>query len=393
MLGDTKKFAVVSLGCKVNRAEVDSYSARLISEGWAMSGVEDAKLVIINTCTVTSVADKKTRQTVRKVCAETSAEKIIVTGCAAAIDAEIYKAMDSRIEIISKRNMQEASAESFKILAGDDFRSRAAIKIQDGCNNACTYCIVHTARGPAWSMPHKYVEERVHAMIDAGIREIVLSGVDIGAYRDGNFGLEDLCESLLGIIGSRLARIRISSIEPNNVSSRLIQIIKAADGKICRHLHMPLQSGSSRVLSEMHRKYSAQDFYELCNKMRNEIPELALSTDIIVGFPGETDEDFSQSIDLAKACKFMKIHVFPYSKRQGTPAADREDQVADDVKAARASELRHLSDALAQQDLQSRRGSEEFVLCENEKQARTESYHIIPSPEGAKAGDLLKVQL
>ena len=149
MLENSKKFAVVSLGCKVNRAEVDSYAARLIAEGLAMTDVADADFVIINTCTVTAVADKKTRQTVRKVCTESKASKIIVTGCASAIDPDIYKQIDPRIEIVAKADMQNADAKSLKILAGDEFRSRAALKIQDGCNNACTYCIVHTARGRA----------------------------------------------------------------------------------------------------------------------------------------------------------------------------------------------------------------------------------------------------
>ena len=149
MLEKSKKFAVVSLGCKVNRAEVDSYSARLIDEGWQMTDAQDADFVIINTCTVTSVADKKTRQTVRKVCRDSKAQKIIVTGCASAIEPEVYEQMDSRIEIVAKADMQSAEAESLSVLAGDEFRSRAALKIQDGCNNACTYCIVHTARGRA----------------------------------------------------------------------------------------------------------------------------------------------------------------------------------------------------------------------------------------------------
>lgn len=149
MLENTKKFAVVSLGCKVNRAEVDSYSARMIDEGWQMTEVQDADFVIINTCTVTSVADKKTRQIVRKVCRDSNAEKIIVTGCASAIEPEVYEQIDSRIEIVPKADMQNAEADALSVLAGDEFRSRAALKIQDGCNNACTYCIVHTARGRA----------------------------------------------------------------------------------------------------------------------------------------------------------------------------------------------------------------------------------------------------
>lgn len=392
MLNQGKKFAVVSLGCKVNRAEVDSFSAKLISEGWALTEPEAADLVIINTCTVTSLADKKTRQTVRKVCKESAADKIIVTGCASAIEPDIYKEMDSRIEIVTKRDMQNASAKDMSILAGGDFRTRAALKIQDGCNNACTYCIVHTARGSAWSMPHEQVEESVSSMLDAGIKEIVLSGVDIGAYDDAGFGLVDLCKSLLKIIGERDARIRISSIEPNNVSSELIELLANAEGKVCRHLHMPLQSGSSKVLAEMDRHYSANEYLDIVEKLKAKVPSIALSTDIIVGFPGESDEDFKASADLAHKCGFMKIHVFPYSKRSGTPAAERADQVADEIKAARAAELRKLSDELAKADLDKRHGTDEFVLVENEL-ARTESYHLIDAPKGAKPGDLIKTEL
>ena len=381
------------MGCKVNRAEVDSYAARLLQAGWEMTEPQDASLVIINTCTVTSLADKKTRQAVRKVASMYAPEEIVVTGCASAIDADAYRQMDSRIKIIPKSEMQDAGLDAIAHLAGDEFRSRAAIKIQDGCNNACTYCIVHVARGAAWSMPHKQVEERVSVMLDAGINEIILSGVDIGAYDDAGFGLVELCKSLLKIIGSRDARIRISSIEPNNVSDALIDLISSSTGKVCRHLHLPLQSGSEKVLREMDRHYTAKEYLELVKKLHRQVPQIALSTDIIVGFPGESDQDFADTYELAKACGFMKIHVFPYSKREGTPAAGRDDQVSDEVKTARAAKLRKLSDDMAQADLQARRGTEEFVLVEREGKARSESYHLVDAPKGAKPGDLIKTVL
>ncbi|MDO5426620.1 MAG: radical SAM protein [Coriobacteriia bacterium] len=242
-------------------------------------------------------------------------------------------------------------------------------------------------------MPHEQVEEQVKCMLDAGIKEVVLSGVDIGAYNDNGFGLEDLCKSLLEIIGDRVARIRISSIEPNNVSDDLIDIIAGADGKICRHLHMPLQSGSSKVLKEMARHYNADEYLEVVNRLKKKIPSIALSTDIIVGFPGESDADFKDSIEVSKKCGFMKIHVFPYSKRQGTPAAERPDQINDEVKNDRAKVLRELSDELAVKDFKSRAESIEDVLVENEAQGRSESYHLLDLPEGFTPGDLIKVQL
>ena len=242
-------------------------------------------------------------------------------------------------------------------------------------------------------MPHKQVEQRVSAMLEAGINEIILSGVDIGAYNDDGFGLVELCKSLLELIGERDARIRISSIEPNNVNDDLIDLLASAKGKLCRHLHIPLQSGSEKVLREMDRHYTSKEYLELVKKLREKVPEIALSTDIIVGFPGETDADFEDTYKLAKACGFMKIHVFPYSKREGTPAAEREDQVADEVKASRAARLRSLSDEMAKADLESRRGKEEYILVESAKVARSESYHLIDAPEGSQAGDLIKTEL
>ena len=242
-------------------------------------------------------------------------------------------------------------------------------------------------------MPHKQVEEQVGVMLEAGIAEIVLSGVDIGAYNDNGFTLEDLCESLLNIIGDRDARIRISSIEPNNVSDRLIEIMAGAQGKICRHLHMPLQSGSSKVLKEMARRYNAQQYFDVVKKLKSEIPQIALSTDIIVGFPGESEDDFLESFNMAKKCGFMKIHVFPYSKRNGTPAADRPDQVNEAVKEDRAARLRDLSDVLAKKDLDSRKGVAELILVEAEGQGRAESYHLVDVPKTAKSGCLISQTL
>lgn len=406
MLNEGKIFSTICLGCKVNRAEIDSYSAYLLSFGWTFGEIENSNLIILNTCTVTAVADKKTRQMVSKISKQNQMPDtiILVTGCASAINAATYEKMDSRICVIPKLQVEDVilkicEQESFntdsaiEYLASDSFRTRAAIKIQDGCNNACTYCIVHSARGPAWSMPHERIKTTIEKMLDAGIKEIVLSGVDIGAYNDNGFGLVDLCKSLLKILQDRNARIRISSIEPNNVTDELIDLIANAEGKICRHLHIPLQSGSDKVLREMDRHYNSQEFLSLVEKLKNKIPSIALSTDIIVGFPGETDADFHDTFSLAEKCGFMKIHVFPYSIRKGTPAAVRQDQIPDDEKSKRAKTLRELSDKLSADDLEKRRGTEELALVENDNNCRTESYFLVKSSEGAKVGDLIKIVL
>lgn len=371
-----------------------------------MGSIDVAEIIIVNTCTVTSIADKKTRQMVRKACASNTKQncKILITGCASAIDSSTYLKIDNRIKIVSKENFQTELSlicdnqivdikKTASILASDNFRSRAAIKIQDGCDNACTYCIVHTARGPAKSMPHNDIENKISAMLDVGIKEIVLSGVDLGAYNDAGYTLHDLCKNLLKIIGDKNARIRISSIEPNNVSDELIDLIAISNGKICRHLHIPLQSGSDKVLREMDRHYSSEQYLKLVKKLRKAMPQIALSTDVIVGFPGEEEVEFKQTYDFCEKCGFMKIHVFPYSMRKGTPAALRTDQIDEEIKSRRAYKLRKLSDELAKYDMENRKGTDELVLVEGDGKARTESYHLINSENFTCPGDLIDYQL
>lgn len=374
-----KKFSVISLGCRVNRAESDDYSAYLISKGWVMSDVNEADLVLVNTCTVTHVADKKTRKTVRKVCKENTKARIILTGCAAAMDSSFYKKIDKRIEIIPKHKLPVGKA---KVLAGDNFRTRASIKIQDGCDNACTYCIVHVARGKSISINKEIIVSRFHELINAGVKEVVLTGVNLGAYND----LAGLLKELV----NDDCRIRLSSIEPQNVSDELIDLIAESNGKICKHLHLPLQSGSSKVLKDMARHYDADEYFQLVKKLREKIPTIALSTDIIVGFPGETDEEFEETVDLAKKCGFMKIHVFPYSQREGTPAARRFDQIPEDIKHVRAAKLRKLSDELADKDYESRIGTKEIALVETPGAARTESYHLVGCDVSNSPGEIFE---
>ena len=193
--------------------------------------------------------------------------------------------------------------------------------------------------------------------------------------------------------GQPPCRFRISSIEPADVSDKLIDVMARSNGRICRHLHLPLQSGSTKVLAEMNRPYTAQQFEALVNKLYAKLPELSLSTDIICGFPGETDADFQETLDVAQRCRFSKIHVFPYSQREGTPAAARTDQVPHEMRAERARTLRALAKQLRQRDRENRAGISELALIEENGVAMTESYHELPAPEGAKAGALMPVTL
>lgn len=406
-------FAIVNLGCKVNRVESDAFASGLLARGCQETDEAAANIVVVNTCTVTGEAEKKTRKAVRHALRANESSHVVVTGCAAAIDADAFKAMaPGRVHVAGKLQVDEVLDQlvgplepGYHALAvGNGFRTRVGVKVQDGCNNACTYCIVHVARGRATSRNAGDVREECKALAEAGVREIVLTGINLGSYRfdDGQgevLMLDGLMQALLDDTadvhepGQPPCRFRISSIEPADVSDKLIDVMARSNGRICRHLHLPLQSGSMKVLAEMNRPYTAQQFEALVNKLYAKLPELSLSTDIICGFPGETDADFQETLDVAQRCRFSKIHVFPYSQREGTPAAARTDQVPHEMRAERARTLRALAKQLRQQDRENRAGTSELALIEENGVAMTESYHELPAPEGAKAGALMPVML
>ena len=412
-------FNVVNLGCKVNRVESDACAAALVGAGWSESPLEAADLVVVNTCTVTGEADKKTRKAVRHALAINPFAPVLVTGCAAAISPDLYRSLDQRVEIVGKASLNErvlelasslgASREGALPLAGavtalpvgGGFRTRVGVKAQDGCDNACTYCIVHVARGRSTSRPLELVASECGALARAGVREIVLTGINLGRYRDrsadGVCDLVDLLQAVLAATreadgpGDFPARVRIGSIEPRDVDARLVELLASSGGRIARHLHLPLQSGNSKVLREMARPYSAEMFEELVCGLRASVPEIALSTDIIAGFPGETEAEFEDTLALARRARFMKIHAFPYSRREGTPAAARDDQVPAEIKTERASRLRALSDELAAADLEARRGTTELALVEGGGRATLESYHEADVGPDAELGALVPV--
>lgn len=405
-------FAIVNLGCKVNRVESDSFASGLLARGGLETGPEAADVVVVNTCTVTGEAEKKTRKAVRQVLRANATSDVVVTGCAAAIDADAFTSMDpARVHIAGKLQVDDMLDRlvgpighgAMPLAVGDGFRTRVGVKVQDGCNNACTYCIVHVARGRATSRPGKAVVSECVALAREGVREIVLTGINLGSWREqgtnGTDRLDVLLERLLIETadihepGKPACRFRISSIEPRDVSDGLISLMAKSDGRICRHLHLPLQSGNSKVLREMHRPYNAEYFEALVEKLYAAMPMLSLSTDIICGFPGETDQEFNDTVELAKRCRFTKTHVFPYSKRQGTPAAERDDQVEPEVRSARAKRLREVAEALRSQQLSDRAGTTELALVEEAGQAMTESYFEVPAPQGACVGELVAVRL
>lgn len=392
------KFTVINLGCKVNRVESDDVAAALIAQGGRSVSMEQADLVVVNTCTVTGEADKKARKAVRQALRANGYSQVLVTGCASAIDPGEFRDMDARVEVVPKGRLSEripSDPGARALRMGEGFRTRVSIKVQDGCDHACTFCIVHVARGRATSVSAARVVDEAVAYARAGAKEIVLTGINLGSYASEGVDLAGLLERLLertAAFDGRGAppRFRVSSIEPQDVSDNLVDIMARSEGRVCRHLHLPLQSGSSRVLSEMARDYSADWFEALVSRMYERMPMLSLSTDVIVGFPGETEEDFLMTKELVERLAFSRLHVFPYSLREGTPAALSTDQVDEQVKRRRAAQLRRLSAELGRRDYERRVGTVEQVAVEADS-ALTESYHEIPVPLMAMVGDLVPV--
>lgn len=380
------KVSVVNLGCKVNRVESDSIAQSYLQRGAELVDFRSADTVVVNTCTVTGEAEKKTRKTIRKILREAPQAQLLVTGCAATINPDELQDLSDRVMIVAKSELLDTFSTPYRV--GDQFPTRVGIKVQDGCNHACSYCIVHVARGKAWSRPISEVVEEARVLAQQGVKEIVLTGIDMGsyAYSEGSktFRLVDLLERLVSVLPE--TRLRLSSIEPCSVSPALIEFLSVNEGNVCKHLHLPLQSGSSRVLKEMYRPYDAQQFLNICSTLQANIPRLSLSTDIIVGFPGETEQDFQETIAVAKQVGFSKIHVFRYSKRQGTPAAARVDQIEPPIVEKREKLLLSCAETLRESFALSLVGTNEDIVVEQSGIGTTESYFKVEVPSSIPVG-------
>ena len=387
-------------------AESEAIAAALLALGWTRAtDAADCDVAILNTCTVTGEADAKNRKALRTLLRAGKAA-IIVTGCAVNIDTARYADVDPRISCehdkeripaLAVRLARDTAAVSTAISdqttmerSDSGFRTRVDLKIQDGCDNACSYCIVHVARGPARSVPAATVISRARTLADAGTRELVLVGIDLAAYRDADIDLARLVTLLQE--KTDIGRVRVSSVEPQSVTPTLVDVLAHSGGRLCRHLHLCLQSGSDKVLREMNRRYDADAFCALANRLHEAVPRIALSTDVIVGFPGETEDDFARTCKLVEHCGFMRLHVFRYSKRPGTPAAIRDDQVDPKVKAARSQTLIELGRRLTLSDMERRLGTIEEVVIERPGIGTSESYHAVACDTALPVGALVEVE-
>ena len=353
------KVGICSLGCKVNIYESEFMISSLKERGYTITNFEDkADIYIINTCSVTNESDKKSRKMINRAKKNNKDAIIIVTGCYSQANADNIEAniilgnkdKSKIVEIIeeykktkeNKKIIYDLTKVNFEKMEIKKFtnHTRAFVKIQDGCNAFCSYCIIPYVRGRIRSKNKKDVISEVTKLVKEGYKEIVLTGIHTGKYGlDINSSLEELLENLVKIPG--LYRIRLSSIEINEITPRIIKLLKE-NSIMAKHLHIPLQSGSDKILKLMNRKYTKEEFL---NKIRilKEIPEISLTTDLIVGFPGETEREHQETLETLNEIKFTKIHTFPYSKRKGTPASIMEGQVSPEEKKKRVKEILEFS--------------------------------------------------
>jgi threonylcarbamoyladenosine tRNA methylthiotransferase MtaB len=410
------KFSIDTLGCKVNQSESDFISEELQKRG--MEPVTYNKcpdFCIVNTCTVTSQADRKVRQLIRKIKSENKNSRVIVTGCFVVFNRKFLKKCGVDFIVSNKdkhripdliadeitRNISgsiagSASADS----AGNIVKhSRPLVKVQDGCEQNCTYCIVPAVRGKYKSTPFNAILERITELENDGFEEIVLTGIHIGKYgvdfksknlsntkssdleslyikgKTGSLprknitsitsrpsSLAELLERILE--ETDIKRIRISSIEVNEITGRFIDVLKRNEARIAPHLHIPLQSGSDRILKLMGRPYNSKYYLKKIDRIKEIFPDIAITTDVMVGFPGERDDDFSRTISVVKEASFSKIHVFKYSPREHTAAYMMPGQVSEEVKSSRSVILRNLGNSLRRNYLENSIGKVLDVVCE-----------------------------
>jgi threonylcarbamoyladenosine tRNA methylthiotransferase MtaB len=337
------RVALTVLGCKVNFAEMADLAGRLAAGGCdVVPDHEPADVRVLNSCTVTSQADATTRQRIRRLRRLDPGAHLVLTGCSVDANPDAYTTVDSVFANKDKDSIAEhilAMSRADNLPQNAPFlRSRAFVKVQDGCDHRCTYCIVWQARGASSSIATRTVHERVRAAIDAGHAEIVLCGVDLGSYgRDIGTDLPTLVASLLDSCGVS-ARIRLSSINANDVSAGMIAL--NAHPRLCSHWHMPLQSGSDRILRAMHRGYRRAQYLRVANALRDMNPFTEFTTDIMVGFPGETEDDHRETLSLVDEVGFLQGHVFRWSPRPGTPASSLDARVDEPVARRRSAEVR-----------------------------------------------------
>lgn len=406
------KFNIITFGCKVNQYESNMMKENMLSSNFFYTeDLSDANIIIVNTCSVTNVADKKCLKMIRRLKREYSNAILVVAGCSSQNRQSVYESLDIDIlignrdkSIIDKLIKEYIETEKkyvkfyndrnldFEDMYISDYNhTRAFIKIEDGCDNFCSYCIIPYVRGSVRSKDFDKVIKEAKELAKHGHKEIVLTGIHTGHYLNNGYDLTDLINELSKI--DDVKRIRISSIEVTELNDKFLDMLKNND-KVCDHLHIPLQAGSDEILKRMNRKYDLAYYEEKIKKIRSIRPDISISTDIIVGFPYETEELFLNTLEFSKKIKFSKIHVFPYSVRVGTAAANMEEQVDEVVKKMRVKRLMAVSHMLEVDYYNKFKDKELDILIEtcdnNVSEGHTSNYLLVSVPENIKVGEIVR---
>lgn len=384
------KIAFYTLGCKVNQADTASMENLFLRSGHQLVSFDgEADVYIINTCVVTNTGQRKSRQTIHRAIRKNPNALIVVTGCYPQTAAEEVKAIAGVDMIIGNQDRAQivqlveerlahrqtdtldavhklTASTAFEEMAAGDItdKTRAFLKIQEGCNQFCTYCIIPYARGPLRSRSLESIRTETQRLISAGFKEIVLIGIHLGCYGKENPDgptLYDAVKTVLDVPG--VQRLRLGSLESVEVEPRLLTLMQE-DARFCRHLHLPLQSGCNKTLQAMHRPYTTVKFKTLLADIKTSVPDIAITTDVIVGFPGETEADFETTCKFAESCGFSKMHIFPFSARKGTPAEKFAGAVTEAVKKERADILGRIDETMHKTFMQAMVGQNAEVLFE-----------------------------
>ena len=402
------KVAFSTLGCRVNHYESEAMAEKFIREGYEVTEfTEVADVYVINTCTVTNMGDKKSRQIISRARRLNPDAIIAVVGCYSQIAPKEVSAIEGVDVVLGTRNKGDVvyyvnkardegksqvhvegvlKNKKFEELNIEEYqdKTRAFLKIQDGCNRFCTYCIIPYSRGSVCSKDPKKVLEEVNKLAEHGFKEIILSGIHTASYGldlEGSVNLIDIIEEIEKVEG--IERIRIGSIEPAFFTPEVIEKIKKFK-KLCPHFHLSLQSGCDATLKRMNRRYTAKEYADSVNLLRETMPDVSITTDVIVGFPGESCEDFNELKDFIKTIKLDKVGVFTYSREEGTPAAIMEDQIDEEVKKAREEEIMLLQKEVSEEINKNKVGREYDVLIEkfNGEYYIGRSYEMAPDIDG-----------
>lgn len=420
------KIAFYTLGCKVNQADTASMENLFLRSGHQLVSFDgEADVYIINTCVVTNTGQRKSRQTIHRAIRKNPNALIVVTGCYPQTAAEEVKAIAGVDMIIGNQDRAQivqlveerlahrqtdtldavhklTASTAFEEMAAGDItdKTRAFLKIQEGCNQFCTYCIIPYARGPLRSRSLESIRTETQRLISAGFKEIVLIGIHLGCYGKENPDgptLYDAVKTVLDVPG--VQRLRLGSLESVEVEPRLLTLMQE-DARFCRHLHLPLQSGCDKVLQAMHRPYTTAKFKTLLADIKTRVPDIAITTDVIVGFPGETEADFETTCKFAESCGFSKMHIFPFSARKGTPAEKFAGAVTEAVKKERADILGRVDETMHKAFLQAMVGQNAEVLFEQPAgedyfEGLTDNYQRVFVKSGGRnlGGEILPVKI